>query len=224
MPYKPPTIHEGSEEYGSRWQRLRAQTLGREPLCRLCLSVGVTSPATVVDHITPLADGGKNETANFQSLCKCCHDSIKTPNDVSRRKKSCESELTIRIAWLGNDVTSGVDFRLFRRHLALTLGFDRAHKMMLAAMDGILSSAHRGEQPPCSVVMVCDDARWGKLAAVRYQREVVIDKGQDLICGDLIKTESSWLRERLGIEYDLRHDKETIGTQHPRAREGGREA
>lgn len=215
MPYRPPTV---SDDYGSRWQRLRAQSLRSEPLCRLCLSVGLTVPATVVDHITPLKDGGKNETENFQSLCKRCHDSIKTPDDFDRRKRAERSELSIRAVWLGSECGVGIDFRLLRRHIALTAGIDRAHPIMLAAMDGVLASGIRGELPPCNLTLVCDDSRWCKIASARYKSPCVIDNGRDVIEGVAgTVSEQRWLRERLGLEYAFRHDKETKGSQQPRS-------
>jgi 5-methylcytosine-specific restriction protein A len=55
--------------YGANWRRLRLMVLNREPLCRKC-----QRPATVVDHIRPLNDGGPNDLDNLQPLCKRCHD------------------------------------------------------------------------------------------------------------------------------------------------------
>lgn len=47
----------------SKWQRIR------EPLCRSC-----GEPATNVDHIIPLAQGGEPfAESNLQSLCTACH-------------------------------------------------------------------------------------------------------------------------------------------------------
>ena len=65
----------GPRPYSSaHWQRLRRLVLGREPLCRICMADGRVVEATVVDHITPLADGGTNDVTNLQPLCKPCHD------------------------------------------------------------------------------------------------------------------------------------------------------
>ncbi len=57
--------------YGSGWRALRDQMLAREPLCRACRPRFV--PATEVDHIVPLAEGGSNTVDNLQPLCKSCH-------------------------------------------------------------------------------------------------------------------------------------------------------
>ena len=59
--------------YDRRWRRLRRMVLAREPLCRVCGEKGMLTPATQVDHIVPLADGGDNAFENLQSLCATCH-------------------------------------------------------------------------------------------------------------------------------------------------------
>lgn len=59
----------------SRWQRLRERQLSQNPLCVTCLSVGVTEPATDVDHIRPHRGDPLLfwDAKNLQSLCKACH-------------------------------------------------------------------------------------------------------------------------------------------------------
>jgi len=72
--------------YDYRWERVRAMHLANEPLCRMCQQAGRTSAAVLVDHITPIRDGGERlDDDNLQSLCRACHDS-KTANDVRRRR------------------------------------------------------------------------------------------------------------------------------------------
>lgn len=53
--------------------------LKRHPLCRLCLDVGVTTAARIVDHVTPHRGSARLfwDQRNWQSLCKHCHDSVK---------------------------------------------------------------------------------------------------------------------------------------------------
>jgi len=59
----------------SAWSQVRLQQLMREPLCRLCQSIGFDTPATTIDHITPIEDGGsKTDSSNLQSLCSSCHN------------------------------------------------------------------------------------------------------------------------------------------------------
>ncbi|MFO7537596.1 MAG: HNH endonuclease signature motif containing protein [Chloroflexota bacterium] len=51
--------------------------LRRHPLCAdpdgVHAARGAVVRATDVDHITPLADGGTNNTNNLQPLCHSCH-------------------------------------------------------------------------------------------------------------------------------------------------------
>jgi 5-methylcytosine-specific restriction enzyme A len=59
-----------------RWQRLRKQKHQRDPLCELCLRQGRIEPATVVDHITPINQGGDPFPGldRLMSLCGSCHN------------------------------------------------------------------------------------------------------------------------------------------------------
>lgn len=68
-------------ERGTSWQRKRETVLlGSHCFCVLCK----TAPATEVDHITPLEQGGSNELANLQGLCYECH-SAKTKQEQRTR-------------------------------------------------------------------------------------------------------------------------------------------
>lgn len=63
--------------YGYRWQRARERYLRAFPLCRQCDADGNgPTAATVVDHIEPHRGDTRLFwlTANWQSLCKPCHD------------------------------------------------------------------------------------------------------------------------------------------------------
>lgn len=54
--------------YGWAWTKIREAYLAAHPDCSLC-----GAPATVVDHITPRAEGGSDDNSNLQSLCTSCH-------------------------------------------------------------------------------------------------------------------------------------------------------
>jgi len=71
--------------YNSReWKLLRRQKLAKDPLCEQCKREGRLTPATVVDHIVPMKEGGAClDIKNLQSLCKRCHDS-KTAREDGR--------------------------------------------------------------------------------------------------------------------------------------------
>ena len=75
------------------WRRRSRLQLTQYPLCAMCLARGVTTVASVADHITP----HHNDPNSFilgalQSLCSACH---------SGRKQSIER--------LGYDRTVGLD-------------------------------------------------------------------------------------------------------------------
>jgi len=74
--------------YDARWERVRRMHLASEPLCRMCQQAGRISAAVLVDHITPINDGGARlDDDNLQSLCRRCHDQ-KTADDVQRRRRA----------------------------------------------------------------------------------------------------------------------------------------
>jgi 5-methylcytosine-specific restriction protein A len=57
------------------WQKARSLQLKREPLCLLCMARGKLIPATEVDHIVRITDGGAPTLpVNLQSLCRPCHE------------------------------------------------------------------------------------------------------------------------------------------------------
>lgn len=72
--------------YGSTyWKKLRKQVLDRDNwLCCECARQGKITPATDVDHIIPLSQGGGNSLNNLQSLCRKCHIR-KTSQEDSKR-------------------------------------------------------------------------------------------------------------------------------------------
>lgn len=71
--------------YGRRWRLRRAYQLASEPLCRVCKSKGLLTPARVADHIIPhrgdptLFWGGE-----LQSLCDNCHSSAKQSEEAGQ--------------------------------------------------------------------------------------------------------------------------------------------
>jgi 5-methylcytosine-specific restriction enzyme A len=62
---------------GQRWRDLRVSFLLRSPLCVRCQGQGVSTLATVVDHIQERRDRPDlaYDESNLQPLCASCHNS-----------------------------------------------------------------------------------------------------------------------------------------------------
>ena len=59
----------------AQWKRIRKIQLNQMPICEQCDKEGLTVPARVVDHITPINEGGQIYSLdNLQSLCDSCHN------------------------------------------------------------------------------------------------------------------------------------------------------
>lgn len=66
------------------WKNVRTLQLQLEPLCRKCRAAGKLIAASIVDHITAIADGGAElDLDNLQSLCASCHNT-KTRSESKR--------------------------------------------------------------------------------------------------------------------------------------------
>jgi len=71
--------------YDADWVKLQRQVLADEPLCRRCARRGLVTAAELVDHITPIRDGGERlSRSNLQPLCRKCHGT-KTGQDLVKR-------------------------------------------------------------------------------------------------------------------------------------------
>lgn len=72
--------------YDRRWQIYRLNFLRSTPLCVLCLTIGVVTPATVVDHVQ--AHKGDErlfwEPSNHRAVCKPHHDARVDEGDFGR--------------------------------------------------------------------------------------------------------------------------------------------
>lgn len=72
--------------YDARWRDRRARALREEPTCALC-----PVPATDVDHIIAVADGGTDARENLRGLCNPCHKKHTADQNRQRRKKGRKS-------------------------------------------------------------------------------------------------------------------------------------
>lgn len=97
-PRSPETAERDRFYKSAVWLRLRTFFLGLPPeenpgircggLCWECRDSGIVEPATDVDHIAPISDGGdKTALENLQSLCHSHHAS-KTRAEQLRKKAS----------------------------------------------------------------------------------------------------------------------------------------
>jgi 5-methylcytosine-specific restriction protein A len=75
--------------YGTaRWRKLRHWVLQHEPLCLDCKSRERLEPATEVDHVIPIEQGGSPfEVSNLMPLCASCHSSKTAREDMPHRRK-----------------------------------------------------------------------------------------------------------------------------------------
>jgi 5-methylcytosine-specific restriction protein A len=215
MPWRPNSVGDKRKSrYGHDWQKQRAATLRAEPLCRLCLSVGRTVAAVVVDHIKPLEDGGTNEQSNLQALCKRCHDSIKTPADVRLRRAADRTIVCVRCVSFDETISFGFDVRALRRTLAAEFGFAHAHAIAHAAAFGAVEGAARGDLPPVRLLILTDDAEQARLLAARHGCSLTVEGiGQIPRVGDRSAAEVEWLAKRYGVEYSSRHGQSLQGQQ-----------
>lgn len=71
---------------GRPWRRARELALIRDcGLCVLCKAQQRVTPATEVDHITPIAEGGAEfHLDNLRSVCSPCHAAV-TAEQTRRR-------------------------------------------------------------------------------------------------------------------------------------------
>jgi len=72
--------------YNSRkWRKFSHQLRKDNPLCKICLDEGKTTPSSMVDHIKEINSGGAIwDVNNLQCLCSKCHFS------KSAKKKSLQ--------------------------------------------------------------------------------------------------------------------------------------
>ena len=61
--------------YGHDWStRIRPWVMTRDNgLCQACLRTGQLTPASEVDHIVPVSQGGTNDLGNLEAICHRCH-------------------------------------------------------------------------------------------------------------------------------------------------------
>lgn len=84
---------------GRRLQRIRMAHLNQHPLCVMCLAKQPQrlTPATQIDHIVALVNGGQDVESNRQGLCDECHED-KTAEDMGYQKR-VKFDQSGRVVW-----------------------------------------------------------------------------------------------------------------------------
>lgn len=79
--------------YGREWRKFRLLYLADNPLCVLCKELNRITPATVIDHIKPMSQGGaKFDPDNLRAVCKTCHDSACQSFNRKGVMKGCDEQ------------------------------------------------------------------------------------------------------------------------------------
>ena len=74
--------------HSKQWRGLRNNYIKRNPVCVICLKKDIITPANVVDHIKPIAEGGEAlDVNNLQSLCTMHHNQKSAREGNARRYK-----------------------------------------------------------------------------------------------------------------------------------------
>ncbi|MBC7599705.1 MAG: HNH endonuclease [Polaromonas sp.] len=70
--------------YGTVWDKVRELIMRRDGgICQPCLQSRTVTLAHAVDHIVPKAEGGTDDPANLQAICRPCH-AAKTAEEARR--------------------------------------------------------------------------------------------------------------------------------------------
>jgi len=89
---KPPKAWSKAEDaafyHTTAWRKLREYFLQDHVFCVECERKGRKIPATVVDHIQPISQGGeKLDESNLRAMCARCHNSKSARESKGRYKK-----------------------------------------------------------------------------------------------------------------------------------------
>lgn len=200
---KPEAHH---EDYRRKsWQEFSRSYRRQHPLCAQC-----SQPATLVDHIVPIAFGSDlYDSSNLQSLCSLCHDRKRYDESlVAIRKASKQSDLVTIVCgapYSGhddyvNDTMGPEDIRfndsLLERDLAAPQpnerGLDIASQFVTAMRVAALQHLHKTQNLPPRVWVLAFGA---KLSARNYLRAQF--PGASLVVVDWAKEDECLARARL---------------------------
>lgn len=79
--------------YTAAWEKARAAYLASHPWCAMCAKIGMQTPATVVDHITPHRGDQRLfwDQSNWQPLCQPHHDRVKQRQEARGQVMGCDA-------------------------------------------------------------------------------------------------------------------------------------
>lgn len=84
----------GQGRGGRPWRRTRDAVLVRDGrLCQPCRRADRLTLATEVDHIVPLCEGGSDDDANLEAICRPCHG-VKTQAEAARARRPRRPDLS----------------------------------------------------------------------------------------------------------------------------------
>ena len=77
----------------SAWRKNRGRYIRKYPLCVECQKEGITQAGQVVDHITPINEGGDPMAwSNLQTLCSTHHNQKSGRESAAAREREKEKE------------------------------------------------------------------------------------------------------------------------------------
>jgi 5-methylcytosine-specific restriction protein A len=77
--------------YDRQWEKIRAHHLREHPDCAV---PGCPNPATEVDHVVPITEGGTHHAGNLRSMCHPHHSSRTARDQPGGFQKQCPGDPT----------------------------------------------------------------------------------------------------------------------------------
>lgn len=139
-----PNRHERG--YTDDWAKASKSHLSQHPLCCWCMAKGITTPATVTDHIIPVVDGQQDAgfwlAANWASMCAPCHwDKTRTEKNPGRHVVVCGRPGAGKSTYVDTNKKSGdivFDWDIIRDAMTTAVATNHAIDLMLTMRESWL--------------------------------------------------------------------------------------